>query len=276
MDWVGIHADKSVWMNKHYTPGRQGRIDKIVIHHNAGVRMSTEDCWHTWQTRKASAHYQVEADGTIGQLVHDWDTAWHATGANSTGIGIEHANIAGAPSWGIREAPVEAGAHLVAALCRAYNLGRPTWRVNVYPHQDFNSTACPGLLAGPLRERYMARAQAWYDHMTGAAPAPATTTPTTPTTTDTRQETTMRLIHTTTPWGADAWAEITEHAGADGLDQLGCAIEQKVWGAPHEVTWDEYDWHVRRAWERAARVANLSAEETAKRIAATIPNQPEA
>lgn len=102
-------------------------------------------------------------------------------------------------------------------------------------------------------------------------PADTTTTTTVP-----EEDTAMRIIHTTTPWGADAWAEITEHAGADGLDRLGCAIEQKVWGAPHEVTWDEYNWHVRRAWERAARVANLSAEETAKRIAATIPTQPEA
>lgn len=102
-------------------------------------------------------------------------------------------------------------------------------------------------------------------------PAPTTTTTIVP-----EEDTTMRIIHTTTPWGADAWAEITEHAGADGLDRLGCAIEQKVWDAPREVTWDEYNWHVRRAWERAARVANLSAEETARRIAATIPTQPEA
>lgn len=171
MDWTGLHADKNKWMNKHYDRGRRSKIRRVVIHHNAGVRMSTEDCWRVWQTRKASAHYQVEADGTIGQLVHDRDTAWQASGANSDGIGVEHANISGAPGWGISDATVEAGAHLVAALCRAYGLGRPTWMVNVFPHSHYNATACPGLLAGPLRDRYMARAQYWYDQMTGQAHA---------------------------------------------------------------------------------------------------------
>lgn len=270
MDWAGLHADKTAWMNKHYTPGRASKINKVVVHHNAGVNMTTEDCWRTWQTRQASAHYQVETDGTIGQLVHDQDTAWHATGANASGIGIEHANTSGAPSWGISDATVEAGAHLVAALCHAYGLGRPAWRVNVYPHADFNSTACPGLLAGPLRERYMARAQAWYDHMTGAAPAPATSPHTR---TDTREDTTMRIIHTTTPWGDDAWAEITEGDGADGLDRLACAIEQKVWGAPAEVTWDEYNWHITRAWQRFGRRTQATADEIEARIKATIPTQ---
>jgi hypothetical protein len=34
-----------------------------------------EDVWNWWQTRKASAHYQVESSGRIGQLVWDRDTA---------------------------------------------------------------------------------------------------------------------------------------------------------------------------------------------------------
>ncbi len=55
----------------------------------------------------------------------------------------------------------------MAAICKAYGLGRPEWRVNVFPHRDFQATSCPG----PLREgtsyhnRYMARAQQWYDAM---------------------------------------------------------------------------------------------------------------
>lgn len=31
-----------------------------------------------WQTRAASAHYQVEANGTVGQLRANSNTAWHA------------------------------------------------------------------------------------------------------------------------------------------------------------------------------------------------------
>lgn len=252
MDWDGLHADKNKWMTTHYTPGRTRKIARVVIHHNAGVRMSTEDCWRAWQTRKASAHYQVEADGTIGQLVHDADTAWHASGANSDGIGVEHANISGPPGWGISDATVEAGAHLVAALCHAYGLGRPTWMVNVFPHSYYNSTACPGLLAGPLRDRYMSRAQYWYDQMTGqthtaVGSAPATTTPTTATTT----EENVMLISTTTPWGATAHALVTT-TSAHALGEQEAAAYSAATGAAHHLPWDWYQLLVRQAWERRA------------------------
>ena len=117
--WTSLTADKNMWLTKHYTPGRTQNIDKIVLHHNA-ARLTTAGCYQTWQTREASAHYQVEYDGTIGQLVHDGDTAWHATGANASGIGIEHANATFGPTWTISDATLENGAHLVAALCRYY------------------------------------------------------------------------------------------------------------------------------------------------------------
>lgn len=168
-DWVNLVADKQLYVPKHFTPGRRSRLRAIVLHHNAG-KLTTEDCYQTWQARKASAHYQVEADGTIGQLVADRDTAWHAGNANSYTIGIEHANNRCAPAWTISEATLDNGAHLVAALCLYYGLGIPTWGVNVYPHQYFMSTGCPGAIAGSQREKYMARARAWYEAMKNKQP----------------------------------------------------------------------------------------------------------
>lgn len=169
--WKNLTADVNMWMNKHFTPGRTAKINKIVLHHNAG-RLSVQGCWNTWQTRAASAHYQVEHGGRIGQLVHDYDTAWHASGANANGIGIEHANDKMGPYWTISEATLENGAHLVAALCVYYKLGRPKWRKNVFPHYDFNATSCPGAIAGSQRAKYMARAEYWYDQMTKKPSAP--------------------------------------------------------------------------------------------------------
>ena len=168
-DWVNLVADKQLFIRKHYTPGRRSRLRAIVLHHNAGT-VTTEGCYWAWQTRKASAHYQVEVDGTIGQLVADRDTAWHAGPANSYTIGIEHANNRLAPAWTISEATLENGAHLVAALCLAYGLGTPTWGVNVYPHQHFMNTGCPGAIAGVQRDRYMSRARAWYEAMKNSKP----------------------------------------------------------------------------------------------------------
>lgn len=179
-DWNQLTPDKTELLTKHYTPGRSGqKINKVVIHHNAAANQSLHDVVTTWQVRPASAHYQVEKDGTIGQAVYDGNTAWHAgnLSANLTSIGIEHTNSGGASAdWPIADATLEAGAHLVAALCKYYGLGRPQWKVNVFPHQYFSSTGCPWALAARYRDAYMARAGQWYDAMSSGKSAPAAAT----------------------------------------------------------------------------------------------------
>jgi N-acetyl-anhydromuramyl-L-alanine amidase AmpD len=116
----------------------------------------------------------VEKSGRIGQLVHDKDTAWHAgvSTVNQVSIGIEHANDTFSPNWTISSATLENGAHLVAALCVYYKLGRPTWGKNLFGHYNYVSTACPGALRYAQGNTYVARAQYWYDQMTGTQPAP--------------------------------------------------------------------------------------------------------
>lgn len=176
--WENLEADEDLILSTHMTKGRQGcKIDKIVVHHNDG-NLTARQIYDVWQTREASAHYQVAADGRISQHVWDTDTAWHSGDwtANLTSIGVEHADISTDP-WSISEATLDNGAHLVAALCKHYGLGRPQWGVNVFPHSHFSSTACPASIAGSQNADYMARAQAWYDKMTGTASAPPTVQP---------------------------------------------------------------------------------------------------
>lgn len=167
-DWDRLEPDEYRLINRHYTKGRQGhRIDKIILHHNA-ANLSIGGCWSVWQSRPASAQYQVDVAGRIGQLVHDSDTSWNAGNwnANVTSIAIEHADMTTSP-WSISEATLDNGAHLVAALCKAYRLGRPIWLRNVYPHSYFSATACPASIRDSQRDEYMQRAQAYYDQMTG-------------------------------------------------------------------------------------------------------------
>ena len=168
MDWGNLVADETRILTRHYTAGRGGHsIDKVIVHHNDGD-LSVEGCYEVWQSREASAHYQVTSDGTVGQLVWDRDTAWHAGNwrANQTSIGIEHADCSRSP-YRISEACLDSGAHLVAAVCRYYGLGRPEWGVNLFGHSDFAATECPASLAvgGSQHDEYVARAQAWYDAM---------------------------------------------------------------------------------------------------------------
>ena len=187
MDFDNLCADETRILTVHYTKGRQGHtIDKVIIHHNDG-NLTVDGCYDVWQTRQASAHYQVASDGTIGQLVYDKDTAWHAGNwqANVTSIGIEHADATRDP-YSVSDACLDAGAHLVAAVCKKYGLGRPEWGTNLFGHSDFCSTECPAELAvgGSQHEEYVARCQSWYDKMTGAI---TNTTSTTDTTEDTMQ-----------------------------------------------------------------------------------------
>lgn len=179
-NWENIEADENLILNKHFTPGRAGTINKIVLHHNAG-NLTIRGCYNVWQDREASAHYQVQSDGRIGQLVWDKDTAWHAGdfNANATSIGIEHADCQTRP-WMISNACLENGAHLVAALCKYYKLGRPTWMKNVFPHSHFSATECPASIAGSQNAAYMKRAQQWYDAMMKGSSAPAASKPSKP------------------------------------------------------------------------------------------------
>lgn len=173
MDFRNLRADVELYISKHFTPGRCGRrIEFVGIHHTAAVGLTVRGCYGVWQTRPASAHYLVQSDGVIGQLVRDRDTAW-ALGdfdANCRSVNIEHANN-GANPWTVSEACLDSGAHLVAALCHAYGLGRPVWGRNVRPHKAFAATACPGELAGSQRDAYTARAQYYYDLMAAGGAA---------------------------------------------------------------------------------------------------------
>lgn len=176
-DWLTVEPDVYRRLNKHYTPGRGGRkIKYIVRHHNAGI-LTIDDCWEVWQTREASAHYQVEVGGRIGQLVDDADTAWHAANQlrNQESIGIEHANNGGAnEDWPISDATIREGAKLAAALCLYYGLGRPQYGVNIKDHRETGQTSCPYHLAygGKYHQRWMDTAQAFYDELKNGKSTP--------------------------------------------------------------------------------------------------------
>lgn len=183
MDWMNVEPDVYRLLNKHYTPGRGGqRIKYIVRHHNAGI-LTIDGCWDVWQTRQASAHYQVENSGRIGQLVNDSDTAWHAADLlrNQQSIGIEHANSGGAnQDWPISDTVIKQGARLAAALCRYYNLGRPEYGKNIKDHKETGQTSCPYHLAagGKYHQAWMNEAQRFYDELThGGGQKPAAAKP---------------------------------------------------------------------------------------------------
>lgn len=234
-DWEKCIADKTMLMKIHYSPGREGQhIRKIVLHHNAG-NLTVEGCYNSWQTRKVSAHYQVQSDGVIGQLVNDWDTAWHAGewDANLDSIGIEHADESNTP-WHISQKCLDNGAHLVAALCKLYGLGRPQWRVNVFPHSAFIPTACPCSLRDSQNSEYMRRAQQWYDAMVHGTPSPNTPTPVAtpkPLVSPTTHDGEISRITMHVPWGVNDGQVMTITRVGNTVTVNGCGLIENAGGS---------------------------------------------
>lgn len=115
---------------KNFTPTTGRAIDLIVIHDMEYPETQNGAEWCAGffaglNAPKASAHYTVDTC-TIIQCVRDSDVAWHAPGANSNGIGIEHAGYAkqSREEWldDYSRAELALSARLVSRLCRAYGI----------------------------------------------------------------------------------------------------------------------------------------------------------
>ena len=168
-------VDETRWMNKNFTKGRHfnGRavkVEKITRHHMGGIG-DAQQCWNWWQTRPASAHFAVDRNGKVGQLVREEDTAHSnaSPASNAVSITIEHSNSAGAAQdWPISNATIDGGARLAAELCIKHGLGRPLFGKNIDDHKDHSATACPYHLAngGKYHARWMRVAQDHYDKLT--------------------------------------------------------------------------------------------------------------
>lgn len=132
---------------KHYSQGRDGRtIEKITVHHMAGV-LTAEQCGNIFQgSRQASAHYGIGKDGKIGQYVNEADTAW-ADGnwdSNCKSVTIETSNCLTGGNWDISALVLNKLVELVADIAKRNNLGKLVAGKNLTWHQMYASTACPG------------------------------------------------------------------------------------------------------------------------------------
>jgi N-acetyl-anhydromuramyl-L-alanine amidase AmpD len=134
-----------------YTPasrtakGRQ--ITTIVIHATDGGSMLGNVWWLSGGHSHASAHYVIARDGSIVQLVHLSDIAWHAGNwkVNCHSIGIEHVGDTYDPA-GFTPGEYKASARLVAWLVRRY--GIPVDRTHIIGHYQVPDPGHPGEYGG--------------------------------------------------------------------------------------------------------------------------------
>jgi N-acetyl-anhydromuramyl-L-alanine amidase AmpD len=122
-------------------------IDTIVIHATDGGSMLGNVWWLSGGHSHASAHYVVARDGSIVQLVHLSDIAWHAGNSkvNRHSIGIEHVGETYDPA-GFTDAEYRSSARLVAWLVRHYDI--PVDRAHIIGHAQVPDPKHPGEYGG--------------------------------------------------------------------------------------------------------------------------------
>jgi hypothetical protein len=177
----------------------------VTFHHNGG-RLSLAGILEVWKTRPASAHFQSDAAGRIGQYVGVYEYAW-ATGntqGNIESISIEMADKTLAPDWIVDPVTWRAAARLAGWLFANVIKAIPT-RNNVFVHHHWKSTDCAGPYIDRIFNDLLLEVQAWYKIFT---------TPKSPVTTGGTLEDIMALYDS----AADFEAALTR-ATAKGTEQ---------------------------------------------------------
>ena len=128
------------------------KIDKIVLHCTEGSLASALAEFQKTDSRKVSAHYVIDRNGDIYQMVNDTDCANHCMGANRGSIGIEHV---GSETDSLAAPQAAASAALIRWLLQEHQIPR----TNIFGH-DFTpgycrpgGTSCPDKLFGPVHSQ---------------------------------------------------------------------------------------------------------------------------
>lgn len=155
------------------------RKTSVTFHHNGG-RLSLQGCLDVWKTREASAHFDVDGQGNIGQYAGVNMYAWHAgnTQGNKESIGIEMADATLDPDWTIATVTWTEAARLAGWLF-ARVIGAAPTRETVHVHHDWKSTMCAGPFIDKIREQLFQAVLDNYRQFAGSAGAPPST-PTSP------------------------------------------------------------------------------------------------
>lgn len=133
----------------HSSPGTLAQRNLVVLHITAGSTM--EGAFNTFQgsiaPHRVSAHFIIDRDGTVYQLLSISETAWHASAVNGHSIGIENVAVPG--KLMATEAQYAASAALVRWLCEQMKV--PADRTHVRSHNeaspaDGHTLCCSGAL----------------------------------------------------------------------------------------------------------------------------------
>lgn len=141
----------------------QHRKTHVTIHHNGG-RFSHEGVLQIWQTRPASAQFDIDIVGDVAQYVRVAEYAWAcgSTVGNVCSISIEMCNLTVGPDWLVSDATWKSTARLAGWLFARVIGYRPT-REFLVQHKVWSATACAGPYIDRIYNQILELAQKWYD-----------------------------------------------------------------------------------------------------------------
>jgi len=132
---------KAFIQSPNYSSRAGADIDTIFVHYTtAGTFESTKNHFLN-PASQVSAHYVIDKNGDIYQMVRDADKAWHASSANLTSIGIEHVAKVGDRLTAAQE---QSSVNLIKWLMTEYKIPKE----NIKAHKQVISTDCPGSIFG--------------------------------------------------------------------------------------------------------------------------------
>lgn len=166
-----------VWRHRqaaHYTRGRPAPPTLIVIHCTEGATAAGAASWFANPASAGSAHLVVD-DQEVWRCVDDADTAWHAKGVNSIGLGLEITGFARwtEDEWMQHEPRLIEAARIHAGWSRAYGIPLTRSETRGYhPHAGLpgNDHTDPG--AGFPWDFYLSQVRRWLDTPVEAGPRP--------------------------------------------------------------------------------------------------------
>lgn len=132
-------------------------IDTVIIHYTTAGTYESKKAHFLNPESKVSAHYVIDKNGDIYQMVKDSDKAWHAAQANRSSIGIEHVAKVGDRLTAAQE---KSSVNLIKWLIAEYKIPRE----NVKAHKQVSSTSCPGNIFGDnIDDLHIPNFKKWID-----------------------------------------------------------------------------------------------------------------
>ncbi len=138
-------AIKSFIESPNYSSRNGANIDMIVLHCTTAATVGGTIAWFLNRKSQVSAHYVVDKNGDIYQMVRDECSAWHAKAANSRSIGIE---LVGTATDRLTDAQSMASAQLVRWLAAEYGIPAANVLGHRFAPGNEGTTDCPNHLFG--------------------------------------------------------------------------------------------------------------------------------